>query len=85
MTHGEAADERYERPDFPHTADPHLLEQRRQSGRAFASAPQSGTTTTDDMDHIQRCLGCGWAIQQQAKRAKPGYHRRYSELIKAAA
>ena len=52
--------------------------------RAFTSALQSGTTTTEDMDRIQRCLGCGWAIQQQAKRAKPRYHRRCSELIKAA-
>ena len=84
MAHGEAAAERYERPAFPHTDDPHLLEQRRQSSRAFTSALQSGTTTTEDMDRIQRCLGCGWAIQQQAKRAKPGYHRRCSELIKAA-
>ena len=74
MAHGEAAAERYERPAFPHTDDPHLLEQRRQSSRAFTSALQSGTTTTEDMDRIQRCLGCGWAIQQQAKRAKPGYH-----------
>lgn len=85
MAHGGTAAERYQRPDFPHTDDPYLLEQRRQSGRAFASALQSGTTTTEDMDRIQRCLGCGWAIQQQAKRAKPGYHRRCSELIKAAA
>ena len=75
MAHGAAAAERYERPAFPHTDDPHLLEQRRQSSRAFTSALQSGTiTTTEDMDRIQRCLGCGWAIQQQAKRAKPGYH-----------
>ena len=81
----QASAKQYEQPDFPHTDDPHLLEQRRQSGRAFASALRSGTTTTEDMDRIQRCLGCGWAIQQQAKRAKPGYHRRCSELIKATA
>ena len=84
MAHSEAAAERYERPAFPHTDDPYLLEQRRQSGRAFASALRSGTTT-EDMHRIQRCIGCGWAIQQQAKRAKPGYYRRCSELIKAAA